>query len=128
VDGYAVYEVLARDGPDFALAHCWAHTKRKFAANATDWPTACGEIDELIGDLYAVECPPGHHGAGRGFTLDTAGWHGDNPRSMNLLRVTGKADVVALTPELSVVSTFALVVGVLLLTVGLLLGSPPAAG
>lgn len=25
VDGYAVYEVLARDGPDFALAHCWAH-------------------------------------------------------------------------------------------------------
>ena len=55
VDGYAVYEVLARDGPDFALAHCWAHTKRKFEANATDWPTACGEIDELIGDLYAVE-------------------------------------------------------------------------
>jgi transposase len=55
VDGYAVYEVLARDGPDVALAHCWAHTKRKYAANATDWPTACAEIDELIGDLYAVE-------------------------------------------------------------------------
>jgi transposase len=50
-----VYECLARDGPGFALAHCWAHTKRKFEANATDWPTACGEIDELIGDLYAVE-------------------------------------------------------------------------
>jgi hypothetical protein len=47
---------------------------------------------------------------------------------MNLLKVTGKADVVALTPEVSVVSTFALVVGVLLLSVGLLLGSPPAAG
>ena len=55
VDGYAVYEVLARDGPDFALAHCWAHTKRKFQATATDWPTACDEIDDLIGDLYAVE-------------------------------------------------------------------------
>jgi len=55
VDGYAVYEVLARDGPGFALAHCWAHTKRKFQANATDWPTACGEIDALIGDLYDVE-------------------------------------------------------------------------
>jgi transposase len=55
VDGYAVYEVLARDGPDFALAHCWAHTKRKYEANATDWPTACAAIDELIGDLYAVE-------------------------------------------------------------------------
>lgn len=46
---------LARDGPGFALAHCWAHTKRKFEANATDWPTACGEIDALIGDLYDVE-------------------------------------------------------------------------
>jgi transposase len=30
VDGFAVYEVLARDGPGFALAHCWAHTKRKY--------------------------------------------------------------------------------------------------
>ena len=55
VDGYAVYECLARHGPGFALAHCWAHTKRKFEANATDWPTACGEIDALIGNLYAVE-------------------------------------------------------------------------
>jgi transposase len=55
VDGYAVYECLARDGPGFALAHCWAHTKRKFEATATDWPTACGEIDALIGDLYDVE-------------------------------------------------------------------------
>jgi transposase len=55
VDGYAVYECLARDGPGFVLAHCWAHTKRKFEAQATDWPTLCGEIDELIGDLYAVE-------------------------------------------------------------------------
>jgi transposase len=55
VDGYAVYECLARDGPHFVLAHCWAHTKRKFEANATDWPTACAEIDDLIGELYAVE-------------------------------------------------------------------------
>lgn len=30
VDGYAVYEVLARAGPDLTLAHCWAHTKRKY--------------------------------------------------------------------------------------------------
>ena len=30
VDGFAVYEVLARDGPGFALAHCWAHTNRKY--------------------------------------------------------------------------------------------------
>ena len=47
---------------------------------------------------------------------------------MNLLRVTGKADVVALTPDVSVVSILALVLSVLLLSLGLLLGSTPAAG
>ena len=47
---------------------------------------------------------------------------------MNLLRVSGKADVVALTPDVSVVSILALVLGVLLLNLGLLLGSTPAAG
>ena len=47
---------------------------------------------------------------------------------MNLLRVTGKSDVVALTPDVSVVSMLALVLSVLLLSLGLLLGSTPAAG
>jgi hypothetical protein len=47
---------------------------------------------------------------------------------MNRLRVIGKADVVALTPDVSSVSILALVLGVLLLGLGLLLGSPPAAG
>jgi transposase len=55
VDGFAVYEVLARDGPGFTLAQCWAHTKRKYDEIATNWPTACAEIDELIGELYAIE-------------------------------------------------------------------------
>lgn len=55
VDGYAVYEVLARAGPDLTLAHCWAHTKRKFDEVAEQWPTACAEILALIGELYAVE-------------------------------------------------------------------------
>jgi transposase len=55
VDGFAVYEVLARDGPGFGLAHCWAHTKRKYDEIATNWPTACAEIGALIGELYAVE-------------------------------------------------------------------------
>ena len=44
---------------------------------------------------------------------------------MNLLRVTGKTDVVALTPEVSIV---ALALGVVLLSLGLLLGSTPTAG
>jgi transposase len=55
VDGFAVYEVLARDGPGFTLAHCWAHTKRKYDEIASNWPTACAEIGELIGELYAIE-------------------------------------------------------------------------
>ena len=47
---------------------------------------------------------------------------------MNRLRVIGKSDVVALTPDVSVVSALALVLGVLLLRLGLLLGSNPATG
>jgi hypothetical protein len=46
---------------------------------------------------------------------------------MHLLRVTGKSDVVALTPDVSVASILALVLGVLL-SLGLLLGSTPATG
>ena len=45
---------------------------------------------------------------------------------MNLLRVAGKSDIVALTPDVSVVSILALVLGVLLLSLGLLLRSPAA--
>jgi transposase len=54
-DGFAVYEVLARDGPGLTLAHCWAHAKRKYDEVAANWPTACAEIGELIGELYAIE-------------------------------------------------------------------------
>ena len=55
VDGFAVYEVLARDGPGLLLAHCWAHTKRKYDDIAEHWPVACAEIRALIGELYAIE-------------------------------------------------------------------------
>lgn len=54
-DGFAVYEVLARDGPAFTLAHCWAHTLRHFDEIAEQWPVACAEIGGLIGELYAIE-------------------------------------------------------------------------
>ena len=47
---------------------------------------------------------------------------------MNLPRIGGNSGVVALPPEVSVVSIFALVLGVLLLSLGLLLGSTLAAG
>jgi transposase len=55
VDGFAVYTALARDGPGLTLAHCWAHTKRKFDEIVDQWPVSCGEIAALIGELYAVE-------------------------------------------------------------------------
>jgi hypothetical protein len=44
---------------------------------------------------------------------------------MNLPRVTGKSDVVAQTPDVSIL---ALVLSVLLLGLGLLLGGTPVAG
>ena len=47
---------------------------------------------------------------------------------MNLLRIGGNFGVVALTPDVSVVSILTLVLGVLLLSLGLLLGSTLAAG
>ena len=47
---------------------------------------------------------------------------------MNLLRIGGNSTVVALTPDVSVVSILALGLGVLLLSLGLLLGSTLAAG
>ena len=55
VDGYAVYEVLARAGPELRLAHCWAHVKRKFDEASEHYPQACSEVLRLIGKLYEVE-------------------------------------------------------------------------
>src|SRR5919197_356654 len=54
-DGFAVYDVLVRDGPSFTLAHCWSHAKRKYEEIAEHWPVACAEIGALIGALYAIE-------------------------------------------------------------------------
>jgi transposase len=55
-DGYAVYEALSksRDGPGFTLAHCWAHTRRKYVDAAPSYPKA-NEMVEKIGVLYAIE-------------------------------------------------------------------------
>ena len=63
VDGYAVYEALARGpddnearaGPQFRLAHCWAHVKRKFDDASEHYPQACSEVLELIRKLYDIE-------------------------------------------------------------------------
>ena len=47
---------------------------------------------------------------------------------MNLVRNRGNSGVAALTPDVSVVSILALLLSVLLLSLGLLLGSTLAAG
>ncbi len=57
-DGYATYpsvrERLARDGPSFTIANCWAHARRGFVEAESAYPRA-REILELIGKLYEVE-------------------------------------------------------------------------
>ena len=37
-DGYGAYEALARAGPRFTLAHCWAHVRRKFVEAEPHYP------------------------------------------------------------------------------------------
>jgi transposase len=54
-DGYGAYEALARAGPGFTLAHCWAHVRRKFVEIESHYPRQAREILDLIGELYAVE-------------------------------------------------------------------------
>jgi len=58
-DGYGAYAALARAGPGFTLAHCWAHVRRKFVEAEPHYPAPCAEVLDLIGQLYAVEraCP-----------------------------------------------------------------------
>jgi transposase len=54
-DGYSAYGSLARGQPGFKLVHCWAHVRRKFVEIEANHPQACGQILDLIGELYAVE-------------------------------------------------------------------------
>jgi len=54
-DGYGAYDALARAGPGFTLAHCWAHARRKFVEVEQHYPQPVREVLDLIGSLYAVE-------------------------------------------------------------------------
>jgi transposase len=54
-DGYSAYGALARGQPGFKLVHCWAHVRRKFVEIEDNYPEPCGQILDLIGQLYAVE-------------------------------------------------------------------------
>jgi transposase len=54
-DGYGAYDALARAGPSFTLAHCWAHVRRKFVEGEPHYPGPCAAVLALIGQLYAAE-------------------------------------------------------------------------
>jgi transposase len=54
-DGYGAYEALARAGPSFRLAHCWAHVRRKFVEIEENFPAESKEMLDLLRELYAVE-------------------------------------------------------------------------
>jgi transposase len=55
VDGYSGYSSLQKRGGRFQLAHCWAHVRRKFVDAQEVAPGPCGEVLDLIGELYGVE-------------------------------------------------------------------------
>jgi transposase len=58
VDGYSVYQSLARGSPgkpsDLVLGFCWSHVRREYVEAERFYPQ-CKEVLDLIGDLYAVE-------------------------------------------------------------------------
>ena len=54
-DGYSAYQSLQKRGGRFRLAHCWAHVRRKFVEAQEYAPGPCGEVLDLIGELYAFE-------------------------------------------------------------------------
>lgn len=55
VDGYTVYETLAKRYPDIVLLFCWAHARRKFIEAEKYYPTEAGEALRYIRALYRVE-------------------------------------------------------------------------
>lgn len=55
VDGYAVYEALSRGAPNLVVANCWAHVRRKFVEIQENFPLACEQVLDLIGELYKVD-------------------------------------------------------------------------
>jgi transposase len=54
-DGYASYVTLSTKYPRVILAHCWAHVRRQFIEIEKSFPEPCGEVLDLLRDLYAIE-------------------------------------------------------------------------
>ena len=58
-DGYIAYETLSKTYVKVVLAHCWAHVRREFVEIEKSFPKPCGEILDLIRELFLLEreCP-----------------------------------------------------------------------
>lgn len=54
-DAYSAYNTLAKANPNFILAHCWSHVRRKFIDAHSAYPDECDEILDLIDELFLVE-------------------------------------------------------------------------
>lgn len=54
VDGYEVYQKLARQSSGLVLGFCWSHVRREYVEAERFYPQ-CSEVIDLIGDLFAVE-------------------------------------------------------------------------
>jgi transposase len=63
-DGYAAYISLSLKLKRVVLAHCWAHVRREFVDIEKTSPVLCGEVLDLIAQMYLVErkCPTGPEG------------------------------------------------------------------
>jgi transposase len=63
-DGYAAYISLSIKCKRVVLAHCWAHVRREFVDIEKSFPVLCGEVLDLIAEMYLVEreCPKGPEG------------------------------------------------------------------
>ena len=55
VDGYAVYEWLAKNYPGITLAFCWAHVRRHAKDVETAFPVEVEKFVALIGRLFEIE-------------------------------------------------------------------------
>jgi transposase len=54
-DGYIAYESLSGAYPRVILAHCWAHVRREFVEIEKSFPKPCGEVIDLIRELYLID-------------------------------------------------------------------------
>ena len=54
-DGYITYKTLSNADPDFVLAHCWSHVRRKFIEAHAAYPDECDVVLDLIDELFLIE-------------------------------------------------------------------------